>query len=296
MFDLTELYLAQARAEQSRPAELFDIYLGDQNSDGSWTADADTHYFGTDVQPITFPNLDDASQSYLPARIKRGAFSTSAKLEIESQTSEFDNVDQAWSTFLANVDLRGKRVVVRRVFLDLLTDITHAKILFDGIINKVTDISERSIKIEVKSNMKSLDVQTGVLQQLYCPYVFGGTRCGEDRDATKVTGQEVDSGTTTTIVDATRTEADDYWNEGVIEFTDGDNEGEKRAVRDFIQSSHTLYLDYALPNTPSAGDKYTLYQGCDKSFAICGSRFDNKANFGGFPHIPQEINPQPVEA
>lgn len=294
MYDLTDLYKAQAAASQSRPAELFDIYLGEQTSPGVWPCDAKTYYFGTDVLPISFWNLDDDVKSYLPTRIKRSAFSASTKLEIESQTSEFDNVDQAWSSFLANIDLRGKRVVVRRVFLDLLTDATHAKILFDGIINRVSDITERSIKIEVKSNMKSLDVQTGILQQLYCPYKFGGTRCGFDRGSTDVTGQTVDSGTTVTIVDAARTEADDYWNEGVIEFTSGDNDGEKRAVRDFDAGSDTLYLDYALPHTPSGGDQYTLYQGCDKSFAICKSRFDNGATFGGFPHIPQEINPQAV--
>jgi uncharacterized phage protein (TIGR02218 family) len=30
----------------------------------------------------------------------------------------------------------------------------------------------------------------------------------------------------------------------------------------------------------------SAYPGCDKSFAICGSRFNNQVNFGGYPHIP----------
>jgi len=45
----------------------------------------------------------------------------------------------------------------------------------------------------------------------------------------------------------------------------------------------------ALAATP-AGVAVTLYQGCDRSTAMCASRFNNIGNFGGFPGIPW-INP-----
>lgn len=35
-----------------------------------------------------------------------------------------------------------------------------------------------------------------------------------------------------------------------------------------------------------AGDGFTLVAGCDKRFDTCRSKFDNRLNFRGFPHLP----------
>jgi uncharacterized phage protein (TIGR02218 family) len=44
---------------------------------------------------------------------------------------------------------------------------------------------------------------------------------------------------------------------------------------------------WAPPASPFAvGDDVELIAGCDKSFAMCGAKFANRANFRGFPHIP----------
>ena len=34
------------------------------------------------------------------------------------------------------------------------------------------------------------------------------------------------------------------------------------------------------------GDTFQLLPGCDKSFEQCKAKFDNSANFRGFPHLP----------
>jgi len=287
MQNLTQQFKDEANKSQNRPIELCDIYLGSQVS-----TDSQTYYFCTNNAKITFWNLDGIQKEYLPLGLKRSSIPASNQLEIETVGSEFDNVDRAFSNWLATKDLRGKRVVIRKVFLDLLTDATHAKILFDGIINAVSELTELSVKIECKSKLKSLSVETGRMQQLYCNWIFGDTECGYNINSTKVTGQTVDSGTTTEIIDAARTEADDYWNDGVIEFTSGANDGEKRKVVDFILAQNKLILDYALPNIPQAGDTYNLERGCDKSLTVCTNRFGNQANFGAFPSIPMLINPQ----
>ena len=46
----------------------------------------------------------------------------------------------------------------------------------------------------------------------------------------------------------------------------------------------TLWQTMGQPIT--AGDTFSVTAGCDKRFATCNSRFDNAANFRGFPHIP----------
>ena len=50
-----------------------------------------------------------------------------------------------------------------------------------------------------------------------------------------------DSGTTTTMVDSARTEADnDYWNGGIIKFTSGNLNGQSRLITDFVASTDTI--------------------------------------------------------
>jgi uncharacterized phage protein (TIGR02218 family) len=36
----------------------------------------------------------------------------------------------------------------------------------------------------------------------------------------------------------------------------------------------------------AAGDQLQLVAGCDKQFATCTAKFNNAANFRGFPHMP----------
>ena len=291
MQDLTTQYQNEAAKVTNRPIELYDLYLGSQNS-----CDSQTFYFCTDNRRVYFWNLDGVLQYYQPIAVKRSSIPASNQLEIEAVSGEFDNVDRLWSNWLNTVDLRGKRVVVRKVFLDLLNDQTHAKVMFDGIINAVSELTELSVKLECKSKLKSLSLETGRLQQLYCNYIFGDEFCQLDVSTTRLNGQVIGAGSTTAyVIDTARTEADDWWNDGIIQFMSGVNQGLKRKVVDFISSQHELTLDYALPQAPAAGDLYTIERGCDKSFDVCCSRFNNQANFGGFKNIPQLINPMQVE-
>ncbi len=281
-------YKQEAAKDQNRPIELYDFYLGSQD-----VADAETYYFCTDNTIVKFWNLDGVLKDYLPMSLRRSAIPTSSKLEIDAITGEFDNVDFAWSHWLATVELRGKKIVIRRVFLDLLTDATQAKILFSGIINRVR-VTEEKANLECRSRIKSLEVETGVLQQLYCGYIFGDIFCA--LPIPNQLNQTIDAGSTTTeIIDAARTEVDDWWNDGLITFIDGENAGEERKVVDFIAATDKIILDFSLPKIPVAGDRYNIERGCDKSYDVCKNRYGNQANFGGFRDIPQLINPRVVE-
>lgn len=56
-----------------------------------------------------------------------------------------------------------------------------------------------------------------------------------------------DSGSTTTMVDAARTEGDDYWNGAWILFTSGTLNGVVRLVTDFVAASDTMTISPAAP-------------------------------------------------
>jgi hypothetical protein len=285
MFNLADIFKSEALKRQNSPLELYDIYLGAQDE-----CDVNTKYFCSCQRKINFFNLDGDPAVYLSIRGKRASIPYSSQLEIEVFEAEFDNVDGAWNNWLLTYDIVGKRVIIRKVFRNLLSDPTHAKIMFDGVVNGINEITEKSIKLEFKSKLRSLDFQTGRMQQLYCSYIFG------DEDCTKnpglITDQAIEAGSSASyIIDSNRTEADDYWKDGLIIFLDGDNAGQERIVTSFVSAEHKMILDFALPYTPTSGDKYSLERGCDKSLTVCTNRHSNQANFGGFPHIPMLINP-----
>ena len=80
-------------------------------------------------------------------------------------------------------------------------------------------------------------------------------------DLVRVSGT-VDSGTVTTIVDAAAlTQADDYWNDLVVNIetsTDGEApQGESKEILDFTASSDTLTTE-PFSAAPEAGDLYTI--------------------------------------
>lgn len=66
-----------------------------------------------------------------------------------------------------------------------------------------------------------------------------------------------DSGSTTTTVDAERTEADHYWNNYFIKFGSGPNAGMERLVSHFDAATDTLTHN-AFPNAVAATDTYVL--------------------------------------
>lgn len=83
------------------------------------------------------------------------------------------------------------------------------------------------------------------------------------KDTVQATGK-ADSGSTTTLVDSARTEADDYWNGWTLEIvstTDGGApQGESKTVTDFVASTDTITVSSAFSAAIDAGDVYRLYK------------------------------------
>ena len=277
----------QKDAQQNRPLEIYDLYLGSQSA-----VDANTHFYTSHNENISFFDLEEGAQTYLPIGGKRTPIKTNLDMAVDQFTITLDAVDITdLVTMIAAIDYRDKRIVFRKAFLDELDEAADAVILFDGKIERVT-INETQVNIQVVSKI-NLKVKTGRFFQQLCPWTFGGTYCDFNRDTDKVAAQTCDAGTTANIIkDAARNEADNYWKHGQIEFTSGANDGVKRRVTTSDQSDTTLTLDIALDTAPEAGDTYTLYRGCDKTLVWCENHLFNDANFGGFHTIPVELGPE----
>ncbi len=279
MRDLSDNIILEKEQEKTRPIELYDIYLGSQTS-----VDDDTLFFAVCPERVSFWDIEDSPQLYLPIGISRSNIKHNMDLAIDYFNARLDNVNLALSALIASTDFRNKRVILRTVFLDKLSAPEDATILFDGVMDKPS-ISEKSMSVQVVSRL-NLKKKTGRLYQLMCGWIFGGTYCTFDRTSTKVSSTVTSGSTTSIIQDSSRTEATDYFKHGLIEFTSGENNGEKRRVTGFTGSQ--ISVDIVLPYTPGIGDAFDLYQGCDKTLDWCHDKFVNRANFGGFHTLPVE--------
>ena len=78
-----------------------------------------------------------------------------------------------------------------------------------------------------------------------------------------------DSGSTTTTVDAERTEADHYWNNYYIKYGSGPNSGMERLISHFDSGTDTL-THAAFPNAVAVTDTYVLsLTSTQVTFIVC---------------------------
>jgi len=69
----------------------------------------------------------------------------------------------------------------------------------------------------------------------------------------------IDSGSpSTTVFNTNRTEADDHWNDSVLVFVNGDNQGVARRISDYQTTDGQITLEEPLPETPSIGDDFLI--------------------------------------
>jgi len=75
-----------------------------------------------------------------------------------------------------------------------------------------------------------------------------------------------------------------YFEYGEVWWTSGENDDRKAEVRAFEDGRVELWEPMGLDI--AVGDTFTIYPGCNKSFATCKAKFDNVLNFRGEPHVP----------
>jgi uncharacterized phage protein (TIGR02218 family) len=72
---------------------------------------------------------------------------------------------------------------------------------------------------------------------------------------------------------------------GKLTMLDGAAAGQICTVR--LATNTGLSLTYPLYNAPSAGDAFTVVQGCDRNMTTCQNTYNNLQHFRGYPFVPQ---------
>lgn len=222
--------------------------------------------------------------------IKRGATRVAVGLDVDSNTLEIAAEPDyrleglQWSEAALGGALDGARVVIERIFFSDWATPVGAVVIFSGRVSDVSG-SRSAVKVDVKSDIELLNVssprniyQAGCMRTLY----DGG--CKVNREKFTVNGRVTANSTTGTELACNLTQADGWFNQGVIKFTSGRNAGLSRTVKE--HKNGRLSFALRLPFPPQSGDVFKIYPGCDKRQETCGRKFDNIVHFRGFPYIP----------
>ena len=149
---------------------------------------------------------------------------------------------------------------------------------------------ELAFTAELRGLAHALQQATGRTYQRLCDAELGDARCGVDVDAPefKGTGSVVAASDDRILtVSGLSGYADNWFRFGKLVWTTGANAGRIAEVKGHAKGSTvTLTLWQRAPSPVETGDGFTVMAGCDKTLTTCKARFDNIANFRGFPHMP----------
>lgn len=297
---LSSAFLRLKAEPQARPVELWDVHLGSVTS-----VDANTLFFAVTNQNLRFYSfVDGTPQVYLGLGINRSPIVRNIDSKIDSVEVSLDNVTRAFSQYFLDVDLRGKRIVIRKVFANYMSKASDADgdnfvTMFDGILD-APSLSQTRLSAQLRNNY-SQSLAFNVPRRTYqgpCNLKFGASGDCAAHLSQKIlfnpkNGSLQSVPSQVHFVDSNRSEggSGDYWAPGIIQMTAGTpgNIGVKRRI---VQSTHTgdIFLENNFPYAVVAGDQYTVQRDCGHTLdKDCRDRFQNNSEYGGFTSIPENL-------
>jgi uncharacterized phage protein (TIGR02218 family) len=155
--------------------------------------------------------------------------------------------------------------------------------LFKGRLGTVDQIGRTSAKLTVNSDLVLLDIDMPRnLYQPTCLHTLYDSGCTLIKNAFGANGA-AGAGSTASIINWSGASA--VYQQGSFTFTSGVNAAVTANVNSVVAGT-SLTLGYPLQSVPSAGDTFTVYQGCDHTPGTCKNKFNNLASFRGFPYVP----------
>jgi uncharacterized phage protein (TIGR02218 family) len=147
-------------------------------------------------------------------------------------------------------------------------------------------LGETSFEAEARGLANAYSQRQGNTYQPGCRVNFGSPQCGVDVSLLTVSGTVTSvSQDGMTIGDASRIEANNYFNYGKITMTSGNSNGLAMEVKSYAVGSIVLQME--LSQGVEIGDTYDIEPGCGKRYdEDCIGRWNNGINFRGEPHLP----------
>lgn len=178
----------------------------------------------------------------------------------------------------------------------------------NGAVDLTTDLAQRMVgnfgefkvntaghfTVEFRSLSQPLAQELGdIVGSLCVARQLGDFTCGQPMDDYIKTGvvASVTNSLALTVTLDDGTQADDFFEFGLLQFTDGDNAFYEREVKNNVGDALTLQRPF--PFTPQVGDAVTVLAGCNRTLAKCQTFVNpnepsgtNVENFHAFPYVP----------
>lgn len=219
--------------------------------------------------------------------IKRNGVKLNTGIEVDSlsitiYSQDYSMAGLSFFKLVANGGLDGASLELNRLFFtDPLNPIDKVWI-FSGKVSD-TSVTRFEANLTINSEVELLNIQMPKnLYQPSCVHSVYDTGCATSKNYVY---SSVASGSTQRIINASIAQSNNWFDEGIIEFTSGVNTGIRRTIK--VHANNTITMALSLPNTPSTGDTFKLLAGCGRTMSLCSSKFNNLANFRGYPFIPQ---------
>lgn len=139
--------------------------------------------------------------------------------------------------------------------------------------------------VELRDLRQYLQQPVGAASTKTCRARLGDAMCRVDLGGWTETGTITGVTSKQVFADSSRTEADDYFGEGILTWTAGLNTGLSQKVKTYASDTFTLSLPMIFD--VQVGDTYSVVAGCRKRLdEDCAAKFSNELNFQGEPHRP----------
>ena len=219
-----------------------------------------------------------ASSGFTPSAVQSSASLAVDNLDIEGMLD---------SEFITEQDLMAGLYDFAEVevFLVNYEDISQGKLkLKTGWLGEVR-LQKNKFVAEVRSLTQKLNARVCSSYSPTCRVKFGGPEC--KKVLASFTFAASVSGVSSRQVFAPTglSQANGYFNYGVVEFTSGNNAGLSMEVKDYKLGGN-ITLALPMPYEIEAGDDFEIITGCDKHINTCINKFNNAVNFRGEPHVP----------
>jgi uncharacterized phage protein (TIGR02218 family) len=199
-----------------------------------------------------------------------------------------------WQSASRQGYLDGAKVLVETAYIQTWPTVVGVLHVFQG---QVSDIyPERTmVRVTVKSSLELLSqpFPRNVYQSV-CSRTVYDAGCGAVKATYTATGTVAASpAPTATSFKTGNAQAVGYFDQGVVTFTSGANNGLKRTIKSYDPATGFTFA-LPLPVAPTAGDTISAFAGCDKTLATCRTKFSNSGKFRGFPYVPNPETAAPA--
>lgn len=176
----------------------------------------------------------------------------------------------------------GARVYILKC--DFLNPVEDYEQITCGLFGK-TELMDDRYRIEGMALIDALNQTTGITYTALCQRTFGDAGCGIDLSTIDVTGAVTHVTSSSVIRDSSRGEAADYFTNGSIQFTSGQNAGLKPLTIRAYAADGTITTHEGFYYTPQVGDTFVMIPGCRKRKVDCQA-WNNVPNAMAFWDMP----------